>query len=779
MLAAAVLAPFFLAILLPVVRRRFPSINTGWFALVLPAVLFIFFLTYFPQVGKGDTVTTIIDWVPSLGLQFSLYMDGLSLLFALLITGMGALVVLYSVYYLDKKERLAHFYVFLYMFMGAMLGVVLSDNLFVLYTFWELTSLSSFLLIGYWYDRKASRQGAFKSLFITVLGGLTMLGGFILLYTTTGTASIHEIFSHADKIFDSPYYVAILITILVGAFTKSAQFPFHIWLPDAMEAPTPVSAYLHSATMVKAGIYLVARLSLPLGGSTLFFLLVSGIGLITLCWASYMAIRQTDLKAILAYSTVSQLGMIMAMLGYGTPAAVFAALFHIFNHAVFKGGLFMIAGIVDHQTGTRDIRKLGGLATLMPISATLAFFGAFSMAAFPLPIFGGFLSKEMFFTVSVHVGDQLTGINDIITTVIPIAALLGSVFTFVYSMILFFQTFVSKREKKLEKKPRDPKLGMLISPFLLMIMVVIIGLMPNLFNSTFLEQAAYAVSGEHYDTPIQFWHGWNIPILMSAAVVVLGGILYLTRTKWRSVYTYIPGKVTLSKGYNKLVKGIYSGSESITRRYMSGSLQNYLSFILVFIVIAAGGTLLLTSGFVFDMSDTAPITLPELLVAAAMAIAAVVTILMKSRVAAILSLGIVGYGISLLFIFFRAPDLALTQMVIETVSVVLFLLCFYHLPKLKPPKQSKSRKLLNAGISAAVGLILTLTAISAHGSKQFASIADYMIQHALDLGGGHNIVNVILVDIRGLDTMFEITVLGLAALGIYAMIKLRNEEGDQ
>lgn len=779
MLAAAVLAPFLLAILLPVARRCFPSINIGWFALVLPTALFIFFLTYFPTVGAGDSVTAIIDWVPALGLQFSLYMDGLSLLFALLISGMGALIILYSVYYLGKKEQLAHFYVFMYMFMGAMLGVVLSDNLFVLYTFWELTSLSSFLLIGFWYDRKASRQGAFKSLFVTVLGGLTMLGGFILLYVMTGTASIREIFSHADQILSSPYYVAILITILAGAFAKSAQFPFHIWLPDAMEAPTPVSAYLHSATMVKAGIYLVARLSLSLGGSTLFFLIVSGIGLITLCWASYMAVRQTDLKAILAYSTVSQLGMIMAMLGYGTPAAVFAAIFHIFNHAVFKGGLFMVAGIVDHQTGTRDIRKLGGLATLMPISATLAFFGTFSMAAFPLPIFGGFLSKEMFFTVSADIGHHFPDLNDTLTTIIPIAAILGSILTFVYSMILFFQTFIAKRKNPLEKKPRDPKIGMLISPFLLMIMVVVIGLMPNLFNSGFLEPAAYAVAGKHYNMPIHFWHGFNLPILMSAAVVVFGALLYLTRAKWRSVYAYLPGKVTLNKGYNKLLGKIFSGSEKTTRTYMSGSLQNYLSFILLFIVIAAGGTLLLTNGFVFDTTDTASLTWPELLVALAMAVAAVVTILMKSRVAAILSLGVVGYGISLLFVFFRAPDLALTQMVIETVSVVLFLLCFLHLPKLKPPKESKSRKLLNAGISAAIGAILTLTAISAHSSKHFASIADYMIKHSLSLGGGHNIVNVILVDIRGLDTMFEITVLGLAALGIYAMIKLRKQEGDR
>lgn len=354
-------------------------------------------------------------WIPSLGIDVDFYVDGLGLLFALLITGIGSLVVLYSIFYLSKeKEKLNQFYVFLLLFMGAMLGVVLSDNLIVLYSFWEFTSLSSFLLIGYWNERERSRYGAQKSLLITVLGGLSMLGGIILLSIMGNTFSIRELIAQSGELMDHSLFVPALLLVLLGAFTKSAQFPFHIWLPDAMEAPTPVSAYLHSATMVKAGIYLVARLSPVFAESGLWFWLVSIAGLITLFWGSFSAIKQTDLKGILAFSTISQLGLIMSLLGLGAAAlhyealgeniylaATVAAVFHLINHATFKGSLFMVAGIIDHETGTRDIRKLGGLMQLMPITFTVAVIGAFSMAG--LPPFNGFLSKEMFLASMVNV----------------------------------------------------------------------------------------------------------------------------------------------------------------------------------------------------------------------------------------------------------------------------------------------------------------------------------------------------------------------------------------
>ncbi|WP_308216567.1 Na+/H+ antiporter subunit A [Pseudalkalibacillus decolorationis] len=772
----SILAPFIAACLVPFLFRYKRTIHTGWLVLPIPILLFLYFLLQIPNISGGNNIHLIINWIPSIGMNLSFYLDGLSLLFTLLITGIGTLVVLYSIYYLNKKEKLHNFYVFLMIFMGAMLGVVLSDNVFVLYLFWEFTSLSSFLLIGYWYHRERSRYGAFKSMIITVFGGLSMLGGLILLTIMTDTTSIREMIESKESVINSPYFTGTLLLILLGAFTKSAQFPFHIWLPDAMEAPTPVSAFLHSATMVKAGIYLSARLFLLFGGSDLFFILVTGFGLLTLCWGSYMAVRQTDLKAILAYSTISQLGMIMAMIGFGTEVAIFAAIFHIFNHATFKGSLFMIAGIVDHESGTRDIRKLGGLMTLMPISATLALFGTFSMAGVPLPFLNGFLSKEMFFKTATQISPTAPLVDQLFI-IIPVLAVLGSIFTFVYSMYFFFQTFMGKSKETLEIKPHEAPIGMLVSPIVLVTFIVVIGLLPNLINEPILAPATAAVFGTVPEEHIAFWHGEiNTPLLMSLAVVVLGTLLYLTRKKWSHVYRLLPGVLSANKAYDAVYEGHLRLSRKTTNMYMTGSLRHYVLYILLFLVASGGITLVVTDGFAFSTSDVAPISWPEIMVGIVMAIAAIATVFMQNRIAAILVLGVVGYGLSLLFVFFRAPDLALTQLIVETVTVALFLLCFYHLPKLDTKKQSTGTKTVNILISASVGILVTLVAIASHSSKRFETIAHYFIDESHHLGGGDNVVNVILVDMRGLDTMFEITVLGLAALGIYAMIRLRKEE---
>src|SRR5699024_2929269 len=402
------------------------------------------------------TIMKVVNWVPSLKINFGLYVDGISLLFSLLITGIGTLVILYSIYYLPKlKEKLNNFYIYLLLFMGAMLGIVLSDNLVVLYVFWEITSISSSLLISYWFQREKSIYGAQKSMFITVFGGLSMLGGISLLYVMTGSFSVQEIIESADLVATSSLFIPAMLLMLLGAFTKSAQFPFHIWLPDAMEAPTPVSAYLHSATMVKAGIYLVARLTPVFGGSMEWFWIVSLVGITTMMWGALSAVRQKDLKSILAFSTVSQLGMIMSLLGTGSAAyyftegdstlyttAILAAVFHLINHATFKGSLFMTAGIIDHETGVRDIRKLGGLMTIMPITATISFIGVASMAG--LPPFNGFLSKELFFTAMVNVTEYGVFNLETLGIILPVLAWVASIFTFLYSAILFFKTFTGK-----------------------------------------------------------------------------------------------------------------------------------------------------------------------------------------------------------------------------------------------------------------------------------------------------------------------------------------------
>ncbi|MEQ6375831.1 Na+/H+ antiporter subunit A [Bacillaceae bacterium S4-13-58] len=775
-----VLLPIMFAFLVPIISKWKHKIHTGWLVLVIPIIIFTYFIRF---VGSDFVpISQSFPWIPSLHINFDMYIDGLSLLFVLLISGIGSLVVLYSIYYLNKDEQLKQFYIYLLLFMAAMLGIALSDNVYVLYTFWELTSLSSFLLIGYWHNRERSRYGALKSMLITVLGGLSLLGAFITLSVITGTTSIRVMIENSDKVLTSPFLGIILVFLFLGAFTKSAQFPFHIWLPDAMEAPTPVSAYLHSATMVKAGIYLIARFSPLFAASEWYFMVVSTVGLITLCWGSYMAVRQTDLKAILAFSTISQLGMIMAMLGYGTEAALFAAVFHILNHATFKGSLFMVAGIVDHETGTRDIRKLGGLMALMPITGVLALFGTFSMAGFPLPFLNGFYSKELFFESSLHIGHFENSYAALLANVTPIIAVLGSIFTFVYSMYLFFGTFRGKlKVDELPQKPHEAPIGMLISPILLVFGVIIIGLFPNLFNKGILSHAASAIlGGGHVEEKIYFWHGWDSPAFqMSLLVVGLGTLLFLTRKKWRTIYRILPGNVSFNQVYDGTIKRSETYSAAITNSYMTGSLGLYIRLILSTIFFITGGVLLYTNGINLNVSEMGAITAPEILVALVMIIASFGTIFARNRIAAILILGVVGYGISLLFVFFRAPDLALTQLIIETVTVALFLLSFHHLPQLEKTTERPIVKSANIFISVAFGLLMGIIGLSAHNSKWFKPISEYFIETSHELGGGDNVVNVILVDMRGLDTLFEISVLGLAALGIYGLLKLgRKREAE-
>ncbi|WP_431798752.1 Na+/H+ antiporter subunit A [Halobacillus andaensis] len=774
----AVLLPFIIAIFIPFLSRWKHHFHTGFFVTAVPVVIFIYFIRF---IGPGfEPVGREYSWIPSLDMNILLYLDGLSLLFVLLISGIGSLVAFYSIYYLHKSEQLGHFYVYFLLFMGSMLGVVLSDNVFVLYTFWEFTSLSSFLLIGFWNYREGSRYGALKSMLITVFGGLSLLGGLVFMSVITGTASIQEIMSQQELILNHEYFPLILGLVLLGAFTKSAQFPFHIWLPDAMEAPTPVSAYLHSATMVKAGIFLVARFFPMLSVSEWFFITVSTVGIFTLCWGSYMAVRQTDLKAILAFSTISQLGMIMAMLGFGTELAVFAAAFHILNHATFKGSLFMVAGIVDHETGSRDIRRLGGLMTFLPITATLALVASFSMAGLPLPFLNGFYSKELFFQSVYELDLSVAGITALLQSIFPYLAVFGSIFTFVYSMYFFFGTFRGKGDiEELPKKPHEAPVGMLISPLILVAGVIVIGLIPDLINEPFVEHAASAIGGTEIAKDIYFWHGISPAFIMSITVVVFGTILFLVRPKWAGVYRVIPGLLSLNKFYDWLVDRTERYSTFITNSYMNGSLGRYVRLILAAILLVTFSAMSFTGGFTVNTSNLSTITVHEVLIAIVMVIAAFGTIIAKNRIAAILILGVVGYGLAMLFVVYRAPDLALTQLIVETVTVGLFLLVFYHLPKLQKTDEAPVTKTLNVIISVAFGLMMTMVAISAHSSKLFESMSSYFVDNSYKLGGGDNIVNVILVDFRGLDTLFEIAVLGIAAMAIFALIRLREKKKEE
>lgn len=785
----AIIVPFICALFVPFIFKLAPRFHVGWLVMLVPLLLFIYFAQQFTHVSEQAIVHSI-NWIPMFDIHFTVYFDGLSLLFALIITGIGTLVVLYSIFYLSKeREALHNFYVYLLLFMGAMLGIVISDNLMVFYLFWELTSISSFLLIAYWYQRERSRYGAQKALLITVFGGFSMLAGFLVLYMIGGTFSIRELIEQASLIADHALFIPAMLLLLLGAFTKSAQFPFHIWLPDAMEAPTPISAYLHSATMVKAGIFLVARFTPIFAGNMTWFWLVVGFGIVTMLWGSFIAMKQTDLKMLLAFSTVSQLGLMMSLLGMGSAAfhpdyskyavllsgATLAAIFHLINHSAFKGALFMMIGILDHETGTRDIRKLGGLMTIMPISFTLTLIGGLSMAG--LPPFGGFLSKEMAFTsvleTTRHVNTSLAWL--------PYAIWIGSIFTFIYSMILIFKTFTGRYEPQLlDRKPNEAPLGMLISPLILSAVTIVIFFVPKL-AAPMLEQVMHAIMPSQMVPSIHIhqWAGFNIELLMTLGVVVIGVLLYLSWHKWsETVYNNLPQRFTLNHLYNQGLNMMEKVSLRAINSHMSGFVRDYLIIMFAFLIVLLGSALWFLYGAKFDFTQDATIRYYEWIMVAILLIAAITVVLARNRLTAIIALGSVGYVVSLFYVIFRAPDLALTQLVVETMTTVLFVLCFYFLPQLKKEISKMPFRITHVIISAGVGITLTLLGFAAR-AHQLGRPISYYYEKAFELAGANNMVNAILVDFRGFDTMLEILVLFIAGLGVYTLIKMRRSGGDE
>ncbi|WP_440857414.1 Na+/H+ antiporter subunit A [Staphylococcus shinii] len=796
LLHISVLLPLIFALIIPIVYRFYKRVHLGWFVLPIPVVLFIYFLSYISATMSGNNIMQKANWMPHFGMNFNLYVDGLGLLFSLLITGIGSLIVLYSISYLSRQEQLGNFYCYLLLFMGAMLGVVLSDNLIILYLFWELTSFSSFLLISFWRDKQTSIYGAQKSMLVTVFGGLSLLGGIILLSIAGGTTSIQELIQNISEIQTSPFFILSMILVLIGAITKSAQFPFYIWLPDAMEAPTPVSAYLHSATMVKAGLYLVARVTPIFAVSQGWIWSVTLIGLITLLWASFNATKQQDLKGILAFSTVSQLGMIMSMLGIGAVsyhfegsesqlyiAAFTAAVFHLINHATFKGALFMVTGAIDHSTGTRDVNKLGGLLTIMPISFTITIITSLSMAG--IPPFNGFLSKESFLESMI----EITNVNmfslNTLGILIPIIAIIGSVFTFVYSVRFIGQIFLgSHKAHELPKKAHEVSILMLISPAILAILVIVFGFFPSILTGSIIEPAVSAIS-QTTGTTAEFhmFHGFTPAFFSTIGIYVVGILLILTFGYWIRLLHLQPTKLTLNYWYDKFGEVTPGYSGKFTDAYVTGFTRNNLIIIFASLIVITLVTLLVTP-FNIDFKDVSEVRPFELIIVVLIITAASMIIFAKSRLFSIIMASAVGYSVAIFFIFFSAPDLALTQFVVESISTALFLLCFYHLPNLNRHKESRSFKLVNIVIAVGAGIVVTVLGLIAYGNRHFGSIAEFYKSNVYDLAHGTNMVNVILVDFRGTDTLFESAVLGIAGLGVYTMIKLRtnnnkNDEGGK
>lgn len=755
-----------LGALLPPLCERFGRNVCAFSAAIGPLLALALLLSHVPALFSGQMLFSSWGWIPQLGLNLSLRLDGLSLMFALLILGIGLLVIIYARYYLADKDSLGRLYALLQLFMMAMLGIVLSDNLLLLIIFWELTSLSSFLLIGYWSHRSEARKGARMALAITGAGGLALLAGALVLGQITGSYSLQVITNSAELIQSHELYPIALILILIGAFTKSAQFPFHFWLPHAMAAPTPVSAYLHSATMVKAGVFLLARLYPALSGSDLWFYLVTFTGLATMVFGAYNALFKHDLKGLLAYSTISHLGLITMLFGFSTQLAAMAALFHIINHATFKASLFMAAGIIDHETGTRDMRKINGMWKYMPITATVAMVSASAMAG--VPLLNGFLSKEMFFTETLRV-DLMGGFD----WIIPLFSILAGIFAVAYSYRFIHDVFFNGYPVDLPiYPPHEPPRYMILPMATLGVLCLLVGILPNLTVAPFLAAASLAVLGDTLpEYHIAIWHGLNLPLLMSVLATLGGLLLYSQRSGFFAFYER-KYRLDEKEEFEKRIQGIVRFAQRVTDALEIGSLQRSVALLLA-IVLVVGTVELWPIGFTHVLGDVAltPIDWVSLLLAVVMMIAALVTVFIHhNRFAALLVVGVVGLMVSLAFVRFSAPDLALTQISVEVVTIILLMLALYFLPQLTPFESGAGTVVRDIALATGAGVGVGLLTLAILTRPYDTSLAEFFIANSVSGGGGTNVVNVILVDFRGFDTLGEISVLAIAGLGVYLML---------
>ena len=776
-LATLILLPFLasaVAGLVPTHARNAASTLAGLIALACLVQVALLF----PDVQAGGVLREEYRWLPGAGLNFTVRLDGFAWLFSMLILGIGALVVLYARYYMSPEDPVPRFFAFLLAFMGSMMGVVLSGNLVQLVLFWELTSLFSFLLIGYWHHRPDARRGARMSLAVTGLGGICLLVGVLIIGQVVGSYDLDDVLASGDTIRTSSLYPVLLVLVLLGALTKSAQFPFHFWLPHAMSAPTPVSAYLHSATMVKAGVFLLARLWPALSGTDLWFYIVGGAGLATLLLGAFAAMFQNDLKGLLAYSTISHLGLITLLLGLNSPFAAVAAVFHIMNHATFKASLFMAAGIIDHETGTRDIRKLSGLFRPMPYTGTLAIIAAASMAG--VPLLNGFLSKEMFFAGTVYVS-SLPWIN----IGLPLAATVFGVFSVAYSLRFTLDVFFGPPAHDLPRAPHEPNRWMRVPIELLVAACLLVGLAPQWSVGAFLAAAALpVVGGELPEYSLAIWHGFNLPIVMSLVALGGGTLLYfLLRRAWAQGRLKAPpwiGKISGKSAFETALASVSLWARRALRVLGSRRLQTQL-FWLVAVAAALAFTPFLEGELTAGTADRLPLS-PVFVLLWVVGIMCAVGAAQQARyhrlVALILMAG-AGLVTCLTFVWFSAPDLALTQLAVEVVTTVLILLGLRWLPVRAAPAREKAaarlglsaQRLRDLALAVASGLGIAALAFAMLTRGAGQSIAPFYLERALTEGGGSNVVNVILVDFRAFDTLGELTVLGAVGLAVYALLR--------
>ncbi len=747
-----ILSPFAVAVLAGLLVNRSPRLARS--LALWPAILAVVLSAELRSVLNSGSRLVELAWAPSLGLSHAFNLDGLGLLFALLITGIGALVVLYASEYLEGHPQAGRFYASLFAFMGAMLGVALSDNILTLFVFWELTGFTSFLLIGFEHEREDARSAALQALIVTGAGGLALLAAGVLLLDVSGTTSLSAMASNRAPIVAHPFYAAIATLTLAAAFTKSAQVPFHFWLPNAMAAPTPVSAYLHSATMVKAGVYLVARMTPILGATDLWTPAVTVVGAATMVLGAYRSVQETDLKRILAYSTVSALGVMTMLLGVGTREAIAAALVYLIAHACYKGALFLVAGAIEHETGTRDITALGGLRRAMPMTAVAGGVAALSMAGVPLTI--GFVGKDGAYEALLHGGvwsAWLLALTVLASMLLGLAGLLAGVLPF--------------RGAPAGEEAHEPTWPLWMAPLVLAMSGVLAGVVPWILNAP-LAAAAGAILHAPADVSLALWHGLSPAVVLSTLTLLAAGLGYLMRNAirrraWRPAH-----------GTEQLYAGTLSALDAISRVIApplhSASLRSYVMVIVVSSIVV-GGAALVTAPALAAFAPEIHVRLHEVLVVVVMIAGAIAAAVAKSAMAAVLSLGVVGYGVATTFLLFGAPDLAMTQFSVETLTVLIYVVVFRQFRNFGAlsPRFVRYR---DAAIAAGMGTIIGGVVLSVSTTETGARLREYFASAGPTLGHGRNIVNVILVDFRAFDTIGEITVLATAAIGVRALLRL-------
>ncbi len=789
----ALIAPFLAAAVAPVLTRAMGHRAALPLALV-PTGIFAFFCRALSDVQAGQAVTGGYLWVPSFNVSYSWLIDGLSLTFVLLISGIGALIILYAGGYLKGHAQQGRFFSFILMFMGSMLGVVVSDSFLMLFIYWELTSITSFLLIGFDHAREASRRAAIQALVVTGGGGLALLAGLILVWNITGVSTISLLLEYAPALKASPFFFASLLLILGGAFTKSAQFPFHFWLPNAMEAPTPVSAYLHSATMVKAGVFLLMRLQPAFGDTPAWETILPVFGGATLIAGTVIGLRQTDLKLMLAYTTVASLGLLVMLTGFGTPHALESAVLYLIAHALFKGALFMVAGAIDHEAGTRDVTRLGGLRRAMPVTFAAAMLAALSMGGLP-PLLG-FLAKE-------EIYEALAGSNPR-ALAFMLTAIIGNALMFALAFAVALKPFIGP-ERALpgphhEAKPVAPAsalpgvastkgekdkmqathiheapLLMLAGPVVLALAGLAAGVFSDAFHAAFSSPMASAIAHQARTVTISAIPHLSLPFLLSLVTVALGVIVYLLLDRARDAAAAALESIGWGpdQGFDQAMRGLIRGAHALTTRIQSGRLETYI--MVTFIVIA---TSLLVPMAIFSEWPSPPVWpaeagFHELVIFAIAVIGLFAVVLAADRLTAIVSLGIQGFSVAVIFMLYGAPDLAFTQFMVETLSVVILALVMTRLD-LQPSDHRHGWEMIkDAVIALACGVGFAALLLRAVQMPFNRELTDFFNAWSKVVAHGTNVVNVIIVDFRGTDTLGEIAVVAITGLAILALIRIR------